>query len=383
MARAVSTRPPVQIVHCAAYGGPYRGSFIPMLEAVAREARHRDYPPATMIFAEAARERPWVPALAAVANLEFFDPGASRGGLTQATMGMLAAAVGARPGPAVIHTHFAAFDVPAALMRLRLPRHHLGVFWHEHGPILDDPGVRLRNAIRYATVGRLVNGMLCVSPELRAELRARQAPADRLLDFPNAIDTDVFRPPTAQQRAAARRGLGVADDARVVLHFGWDWERKGGDLLLAAAALLAGERDVVVLTVLAEGAALPSGAPANVRGLPPTDDVSRLFAAADVFLSASRAEGALPLAALEALACGLPIVVSDIPMQERLTGGLPGAISAPAQPQPIADALAAMLALGEAERARHAALVRERFAAFFALDAWARRLVDLYERTLG
>ena len=232
-------------------------------------------------------------------------------------------------------------------------------------------------------LGRVVNGMLCVSPEIRDALTERHAPPARLIDFPNAIDLSRFAPITPERRRAARHELGLADDERVVLHFGWDWERKGGDLMLAAAATFAAGDRVRWLTVLGAGAP-PAALTADpaVRGLPPTDDVSGLYAAADVFLSASRAEG-MPYAVLEALASGLPVVGTDLPGQRPLLIGLPGAAIVAADPAAIAAGVRRLLELTAPERSDHAGRARERVAGSYSLDAWARNLVDLYGRALG
>jgi glycosyltransferase involved in cell wall biosynthesis len=228
----------------------------------------------------------------------------------------------------------------------------------------------------------LVDRILCVSPELRSGLRARGAPERKLLDFPNAIDTRRFAPITASERERARRVLELPEAARVVLHFGWSWARKGGDLMLAASERLSDLPELVVLTVLGEdrsaAEAALEGARA-VRALPPTNDVRGLYAAADVFLNCSRAEG-MPFAVLEALACGLPVVVSDLPAQRELLASLPGAVTVPPEPAAIARAIRQTLRLSAAQRAEHAQSAAARIRASFALEAWAHRLVDLYER---
>jgi glycosyltransferase involved in cell wall biosynthesis len=371
----------MRVIQCADYGGPYAGSFVPMLAAAAREAGHRGYP-TTIVLSEIARGRPWLADLDGLAEVRFAPAGGSRLAGIRPAMRELKALLDGYSGPVVIHTHFARFDIPAALMRL--PRRRLAVFWHEHTALSDDRRVRLRNVIRYVCLGRLVSGMLCVSPELRAELRARHAPKRKLYDFPNAIDARSFSPITESERSAARRSLGLPERARVVLHFGWDWHIKGGDLMLAAARMLESEADLVILTVVGEDAGPIAGldGSAIVRPLAPRNDVRNLYAAADVFLSCSSAEGGMPLAVLEALACGLPLVATDIPVQARLLAGLPGVATVTSDPAAIASGIREMLALGEAERAAQVGLARARIGSYFALDEWARRLVDLYEAAL-
>ena len=66
-------------------------------------------------------------------------------------------------------------------------------------------------------------------------------PAAKVSYFPNGLDTDGAR--AALGRApvrAARDALGIPPDAVVALHFGRDWELKGGDVFLEPMARLQG-----------------------------------------------------------------------------------------------------------------------------------------------
>ena len=271
-----------------------------MLTAGAREAQRRGHQ-TTVLLPDSARHRSWAADLEPVAEVRFTGDRSSRGLKLRSDLAQFAALLAADSGPAVIHTHFDTSDIPAALMRVRRPR--VAVFWHAHNPVRDGRLWRLRTSLRLGCFGQLVTGILCVSQELRDDYRERAAPQRKLRVFPNAIDTRTFGPVSGAERSAARRALGLPEDARVVLHYGWSWYRKGGDLMLGAAEMLADEPDLVILTVVSEddpASGSLAGAP-NVRAHPPTSDVKGLLAAADVFLSCSRAEGALPLAVLEAL----------------------------------------------------------------------------------
>jgi glycosyltransferase involved in cell wall biosynthesis len=88
----------------------------------------------------------------------------------------------------------------------------------------------------------------------------------------------------------------------------------------------------------------------------------------------------MPFAVMEALACGLPVVGSDLPIQRDLLLDLPGGvIVAPEDPGAIAAGITAMLSLEARAREQHARRARARIEPAFGLRTWAARLVDLYE----
>jgi glycosyltransferase involved in cell wall biosynthesis len=368
----------VAIHHLADYGGAYAGSFVPMLAATARATRSRGWS-MTIWLSDIARGCEWLPALEDAAEIRWLTGSGDAVAAIRPTMAQLVPAIAAGE-PTVVHTHFSTYDMPAALVRLR--RRPTAVFWHEHTRPVDSLTMRLRNAARYGALGRLVDGMLCVSPEIRALLAQRHAPADRLVDFPNAVDLDRFPRISRERRMAARRELGIDPDAPVVLHFGWDWERKGGDMMAAASELAADGPSVLWLTVGAPAEAVELRGRSRVRVLPPANDVSRLYAVADVFLSCSRGEG-MPYAVLEALAGGLPVVGTDLPGQTPLISGLPAGEVVASDPAAIAAGVRRLLALSDDQRGTHARLARERVNAGFSLDGWVQRLLARYEQALA
>ena len=122
-------------------------------------------------------------------------------------------------------------------------------------------------------------------------------------------------PITQAERVKARHSLGLSDDDLVPVYIGrLDPEQKGLDLLIEAVRDLSGRRPVHLLL-----AGPPTGQPIadhirpgdRVTVIPPAfgDDKRKLLAAADLFASPSRWEGQ-PAAVLEAMAHGVPVLVS-------------------------------------------------------------------------
>jgi glycosyltransferase involved in cell wall biosynthesis len=280
----------------------------------------------------------------------------------------------------ILHTHFTAFDVPAALAARRA---HAAVVWHLHSPARTDLVGRLRGLAKNGLAARLVDRILCVSPDRAAAAIAQGAPRDRVCFFPNAIDVSAFSPASAAERAAARTALGLPADGYVLLHFGWDWHRKGGDVFLGAVRLLRDSgTDVKAVTVGAgDGARRPAGelglADAVVV-LPAGGRVQSLYAAADVFATPSRAEG-MPFAMLEALASGVPVAASDLPGQAAVGTGLGACRLTPLNAEALAEAIAELLGRDAATVERDSGEAAERVRTEYDLGPWAERLLGVYD----
>ena len=130
---------------------------------------------------------------------------------------------------------------------------------------------------------------------------------DRAACQPLGVDTAVFRPGLASP--AWRTSLGLADDARVLVYAGRFAPEKHLDVLADAVALLGAP---YVLVAMGAGPT-PPPAGARVRVLPfvaGAEALATALASADAFVHAGDQE-TFGLSALEALACGTPVVVPD------------------------------------------------------------------------
>jgi len=153
-----------------------------------------------------------------------------------------------------------------------------------------------------------------ISREDAAELERRfHRPPGTVPAIPHGVDTARFSLQACRERRApARARLGV-EGRRVLLLVGNDAVKKGVDAAIRALPMLP---DDVVLALagrmdrdIVEGWARKAGVTGRVLLWPHTPDVLDYYAAADIFIAPSR-EDAFHQPALEALACGLPAVVS-------------------------------------------------------------------------
>jgi D-inositol-3-phosphate glycosyltransferase len=212
----------------------------------------------------------------------------------------------------VIHVHdvYHPSSVLAAFLArlLRKP-----VFVTQHAAIVEHDmlAVRLAQLIVYASVGRLVwrwaSTVTAYNPIVQNFLLERHVPAAKIRLRYNGIDTREFRPGDAESAQATRKRHGLPAEAPIVFHAGRLVPKKGYDKLLAASGP---EYHVVI----AGPGRIPGQVPPHVTFLGPVhrDDMSDLYQASDIFAFPAIGE-MLTLAMQEAMACGLPVVVTADP----------------------------------------------------------------------
>lgn len=145
-------------------------------------------------------------------------------------------------------------------------------------------------------------------------------PRSRFAVLHNGVNTRQFTPnPAAGQAWRSRLGVG---DAPVLLYVGRLCHQKGTDVLLEAYARLRAGGGQAVLVLAGPGETFDSAVPDRLRRqiceqnaiyLPPVldEELAGLYNACDIFVMPTRELEMFGMAAVEAQACGKPVVASD------------------------------------------------------------------------
>jgi glycosyltransferase involved in cell wall biosynthesis len=229
---------------------------------------------------------------------------------------------------------------------------------------------RINGPAVFAKVLREASGIVAVSRDNEDFVRQRCPDLDgRLRYIPNGVDTRVFRP---LDRRQCRERLGLPADAFIAAFTGHFDERKGSLRVLEA---IRRHPDLMAI-FMGQGPCLPSGKQVLHASPVAHGDLPLWLCAADVFVLPSLAEG-MCNAILEALACGLPLVVSDRSFNRSFLDEGNTLFVDPESPMEIGKALATLAA----DSARREVLAGSsiRLAPHFSLQHRAQRILEFYQ----
>ncbi|MDX6582329.1 MAG: hypothetical protein QOI10_1513 [Solirubrobacterales bacterium] len=364
------------------YGGSYGGGAVAMVKRVDHYCRERGWR-LECGYTSIAREQAWLADLAAAEIPVAFAPDGRR-----AKAEWLAEKLDRLDGPAILHTHFAGFDLAALAVSRGRP--NTATIWHVHSFLRRDPPHLARSILKYGWLSRRgVSRIVCVSEVAAESVRRRGGPAALTTVVANGIETESFALASPEQRQAARASLGLAEAELVLLHFGWEWKVKGGALFVEALARLHADGVAARGLVVAGGeefrrAADRLGIGEALLIAPPSEDVRRFYDAADLLLATSPAEGGgPPLAVVEALSCGTGVVATDIP-GHRVAGRPPAALRlVPAEPGAVAAGVRAAIAAPADQRRAEAAEGHRWVATERNGSLWMRRMGEVYTEALA
>ena len=245
---------------------------------------------------------------------------------------------------------------------------------------------RRRRAWAYRALRRAGVPIVAVSKDLASFLVAGLGIPERdLRVIHNGVAT-VSNRGSPPDRATARRAVGIPEAGRLCVAVGNLYPVKDHATLIRAAGRIPelriaiagrGEEEARLLAL-----ARDLGIAERVHLLGLRDDIGQILESADLFAQPSLSEG-LPLAVLEAMSLGLPVVASDVGgISEAVEHGRSGILVAPGRDEELARAIQQILDDDEARDALGRA-ARARVEAEFSMDSMTDRYEALYRELIG
>jgi alpha-1,3-rhamnosyl/mannosyltransferase len=238
----------------------------------------------------------------------------------------------------------------------------------------------MRNAVRRAE--------RIITPSAATALAVKQnfpASADRVLSIPEAADDRFQATRNPEGEAAWQMRLRIRPP--YVFYLGQWKAYKNLPLLLEAFTMVRATHPNVQLVIAGDdprhpevrqlAAGLPEGS-VVLPGRVPESAVPDLYRGAAVVVLPSKAEG-FGLPVIEAMACGVPVICSDLPVLRELADGI-ATFCDPADPAAFARAIAQILDAPSTTRSRQLGIER---ALGFTWERSARQTVKAYESALG
>lgn len=269
------------------------------------------------------------------------------------------------------------------------------VVWGIHNATLDGSEGR-RTMVWTAKAGApfsrwVPRRIVCCAESARLVHAAHGYDVGRMVVIPNGFDLDAFKPdPSAPE--SLREELGLPSDTPLIGLVARFDPQKDHRTFIDAAATLGRRMPTVHFVLCGDGVTdanpelagwiAAAGLSDRVHLLGRRTDAPRIHGAVDISSMSSAFGEAFPLVIGEAMACGVPCVVTDIG-DSALIVGETGRVVRPRDPDALARAWQELLELPAAERARLGGEARRRIAERFEISHVVSRYSEIYEELAG
>ncbi|MBV8389719.1 MAG: glycosyltransferase family 4 protein [Mucilaginibacter sp.] len=279
-----------------------------------------------------------------------------------------------------IHAHFAGFKY-LFLLNFASKLYNKRVFLVRHLRNHDKPRGILSESMRKTLnhVDLYIGCSESVSVEYQKNFRIN---TKKITHVTNAINFDRLN----KFEDIKRSDYKIGETTKMFLLFGFDYYRKGVDLVLEAMDLLVTEGyDVCLLLSLSTNRELIESRIADrftkipdwLRILSPRDDVASYYRLSNYFISASREEGFCN-ALVESAYCERPIISSNIPGQSSLN--IPHTYTFPSENiAGLKDAMISLISLTDVQTNQIVAEQKEYVIKNFDLETWADQITAAYK----
>lgn len=380
----------LHIAHITATFPPYRGGTGNVCYYNARELARRGHQ--VTVFTAAAEGAP------DQERVEGFQVQRLRPWLRVGNAPLLPQLTTALRGYDVIHLHYPFYGGELSALTARLSHTPLVITYHQD--VLQAGLIGRVATMLTHTVGRWTlrgsHRLLFTSTDYGRASHVRSMLTGRVQiigELPNGVDVVAFTPRAAPQPLRARYGLGAdAQTALLVAALDQPHYFKGVDIFLHALSrlpasvhgLIVGDGDLRP-AYQAQADALGMAQRISFAGRVPDGELADHYRLADVTVLPSTTMGeAFGLVLVESMACGTPVIASNIPgVRTVVADGMDGALVPPGDSVALAEALRAMLALPAAQRQAMGQAGRRKVEQRYAWEQIGARLEEIYRQCLA
>jgi len=300
----------------------------------------------------------------------------------------------------VVQTHLLrSFEFLALSLRLN---HGAKVFWTFHNSLFDlredhltrhkwllKPK-RFSHHLLYRFGARWVDGLVAVSGDVKSSIlkTMKGIPADKISVILNSVD--VTRYGKNINRDALRSELGFGETEHLMTMVATFKRQKGHKFLVEAAATIIQDFPRLHILFVGDGELLEEvriqvlelNLNENVHFLGMRNDIPEILIASDSFILPSLWEG-LPMALIEAMASGLPVIATDVSgTRQVVESGKTGIMVEPGNVPGLAHSIKELL--NEPEQAQIMGKeAREKMETMFSAKKQAEEYLTLFEKTQG
>ena len=230
--------------------------------------------------------------------------------------------------------------------------------------------------------------IIAVSNATKNYVLSLGAKPEKVTVLHNGVDLVRFRP-LAGKREEMRRKLGISQNSIVVLTVRRLVYKNGIDTLIESANIAVKKNPKIVFLVVGKGPDLNNvqmkinqlGIENNFRltGFVKDEDLPFYYNAADFFALPSKSGEGLPLVALEAMACGLPVIATDVGGISEILMEDYGKLVPPNQPELLAKAVLEFCSVDLSSRKLEIRAVMEEK---YSWDKNVETLIGIYEELI-
>ncbi len=293
-----------------------------------------------------------------------------------------------RENPRILHSYLAVPNILTGLIKSFIPSTR--IVWGIRASNMElshyDWLSRLSYWLEFLMNGR-ADAIIVNSEAGRVCLETGGYSKEKITFIPNGIDTERFQPDRARGRAA-RAAWGIDPGARVVGLVGRLDPMKGHELFLRAAAQAAQKKSDLVFVCVGEGSGVfresllklsrELALDGRVVWSSSRNDMNDVYNAFDVVCSASVFGEGFSNAVGEAMACGVPCVVTDVGDSALIVGDT-GLVVPPGDPEALVEGLCTLIGVIEEKGQELSTKARERIVGRFS----RHRLVGTTYRVLS